>query len=214
VAALPFVAGASWFFLAQRASRAGQFQEFGTTHAVVLLAKDSGGAWFGGLPLYAGALGPVIVVGLGVLAAAVLVCVARRPRPRYVALAAATPLGLLALGMVFHNTPIEIRYLAFALPFWALLLAASLPRALLGVVLAVQAGGIFGLMFAHATMQPQGLAVRAMPPGVVALVPFGNDGVGIPGPFIAAAADGQRVFLIRPGTVPPALVTTCRPWHL
>ena len=40
------------------------------------------------------------------------------------AIAAAAPsIGLLLLGLVFHNTPIELRYLAFATPFVALLLA-------------------------------------------------------------------------------------------
>ena len=38
-------------------------------------------------------------------------------------LAAAAPAGLLLLGLVFGNTPIEIRYLAFSLPFLALFLA-------------------------------------------------------------------------------------------
>ena len=39
----------------------------------------------------------------------------------------APPAGLLLLGLAFDNTPIELRYLAFATPFIGLLLAAALP---------------------------------------------------------------------------------------
>ena len=39
------------------------------------------------------------------------------------AAAVAPPIGLLLLGAVFNNTPIELRYLSFGLPFVALLLA-------------------------------------------------------------------------------------------
>ena len=205
-AMLPFLVGSAWFFLAQRSSRAGQFAQWGTGHALALLGKDIGAAWFGGLPLYAGAAGPLVALALGALALAALACVLRRRHdsaPRLVLLAAATPVGLMALGLVFHNTPIEIRYLAFSLPYVALLLAPALSRPLLGLMLAVQAAGIAGLMLAPATMQPQGLAARAAPVGVLVLVPFGNDGVGIPGPFIAAAPDNLRLFLLRPGAVPP-----------
>jgi hypothetical protein len=130
-------------------------------------------------------------------------------RPRHglvlAACAMATPVGLLALGVVFHNTPIEIRYLAFGLPFVALLFAAALPRWLLGVVLAVQACAIAGLALAPATMQPQGIAARqavALDPGALILVPFGNDGVGVVGPFVAALPDAARVEVLRTGFVP------------
>ena len=50
--------------------------------------------------------------------------------------AAAPPLGLLLLGFVFDNAPIELRYLAFATPFIGLLLAAALPRHIRHTVLA------------------------------------------------------------------------------
>jgi hypothetical protein len=206
VAMLPFLAGAAWFFVAQKGSRAGQFAQWGTGHVITLLGKDMGAAWFGGLPLYAGAWGGAVAVALGLLAVASAVCVvrARHPSaPGFLLLAAATPVGLLGLGLVFHNTPIEIRYVAFALPYVALLLAPALPRALLGLMLAVQAVGIAGLMLSPLTMQPQGLAARAAPPGALVLVPFGNDGVGIPGPFIAASPDSLRLFLLRPGVVAP-----------
>jgi len=110
---------------------------------------------------------------------------------------------------VFHNTPIEIRYMAFAMPWVALLLAPALPRLLLGLMLGVQGAAIAGLIFAPMTMQPQGLAARAAAayPGALVLVPFGNDGVGIPGPFIAAAPDDMRIELLRPGMeMPPGAV--------
>ena len=194
----------AWFFLAQRGSRAGQFVAFNATHALALLAKDLGAAIFGGLPLYAGAFALPVAVGLGALFAAALVCVVRRRHASATLcalLAVATPAGLLALGLIFHNTPIEIRYLAFATPWLALLLASALPRWLLATMLCVQALAIVGLAFAAATMQSQGLAARAAAayPGALVVVPFGNDGVGVPGPFIAAAPDDMRIFLLRPG---------------
>jgi hypothetical protein len=197
------------YFLAQKSSRMGQFTAFSPLHALALLAKDSGAALFGGLPLYAGALAPAVIALLLGLFLACLFFVLRQ-RPRHTALlvlAAAAPLcGLLALGFVFNNTPIEIRYLAFSLPYLALLLAASLPRPLLLLTLAVQACAIFGLALAPTTMQPQALAARQASalnlPDALILLPFGNDGVGIPGPFIAAAPDNARIELLRPGLMP------------
>jgi len=199
----------AWFFLAQRGTRGGQFSVFSWPHALALLGKDSGAALFGGLPVYAGHFGAVVALALLGLVVAALVCVARRGHAQarlFALLAVATPAGLLALGVVFHNTPIEIRYMAFATPWLALLLAPALPRWLLGLMLAAQAGGIAGLIFAPVTMQPQGLAARAAAaayPGAVVLVPYGNDGVGIPGAFIAAAPDDMRVELLRPGMAVP-----------
>ncbi len=203
---VPFLPLDAWFFLAQRGSRAGQFVAFDASHALALLAKDSGGAIFGGLPLYAGALAMPVTLALLALFAAGLVCVVRRRHASATlcaSLALATPAGLLALGLVFHNTPIEIRYVAFAIPWVALLFAAALPRPLLTAILAVQGCAIAGLAFAAATMQPQGLAARAAAayPGALVVVPFGNDGVGVPGPFIAAAPEDMRILLLHPGEV-------------
>ena len=52
-------------------------------------------------------------------------------------------------------------------------------------------------------MQPQGAAARAAAALATAdtlvLLPFGNDGVGVPGPFIATAPDALRVLLIGAG---------------
>jgi hypothetical protein len=202
-----FLPADAWFFVGQRNSRAGQFAAFSWPHALRLLAKDGGAAWFGGLPVYAGAAGPAVAVALLGVALACLWFVALRWRAEWwlvAAAVAATPVGLLALGVGFGNTPIEIRYLAFSLPFWAVLVAGAAPRWLRGVVLAVELCGVAGLAFAPATMQPQGVAARAaarLGPGVLVLVPFGNDGVGVPGPFLAAAPDDMEVELLR-GEVP------------
>jgi hypothetical protein len=81
-----------------------------------------------------------------------------------------------------------------------------LPRRLLTLVLCIEACGIAGLIFAPATLQPQGIAARQLrafvTPASLVLLPFGNDGVGIPGPFIAAAPDDLRLELIKPGPLP------------
>jgi hypothetical protein len=199
-----------WFFIAQRSSRQAQFVPFSIAHALSLLARDSGAALFGGLPLYAGSAGPLITLFLLALLLAACGFVARR-RPPHLALfglaAIATPLGLLALGVLFHNTPIEIRYLGFSLPYLALLFAAALPRTLLILLLAIESCAIIGLAFAPATMQPQAMAAMsaaaAMTPGTLVLLPYGNDGVGIPGPFIATAPDDLPLVLVRPGAPPP-----------
>ncbi|HYP63208.1 MAG TPA: glycosyltransferase family 39 protein [Acidocella sp.] len=204
---LPFMPLCAWFFLAQRGARVGQFVAFSSAHAMTLLAKDSGAVMFGGLPLYAGRFALPVAVTLGTLFVVCLIFVWRRRHasaPFFAALALATPCGLFALGVVFGNTPIEIRYLAFATPFLALLLAPALPRMLLGLLLATQAASIAGLALAPSTTQPQAAAARAAAayPGVPVMLPFGNDGVGIPGPFIASAPDDMRILLVRPGDIP------------
>ena len=186
------------FFLAQRASRPGQLAPFSWPHALLLLIRDTGAAVFGGLPLYAGAAGPLVALTLLVLFATCLMASRNQELSPFPLLAAAPPAGLLLLGLVFGNTPIEIRYLAFSLPFLALYLAALRGR-LLVPLLAVQSLAVMGLIAAPATMQPQAIAARmaAKYPGALALVPLGNDGVGVPGPFIAAAADSQRIEILR-----------------
>jgi len=204
---LPFMPACAWFFLAQRQSRTGQFEAFSPPHALALLAKDSGAALFGGLPLYAGRFSAAVALALAVLSVICLVCVLRRRHahaPFFAWLAFATPCGLFMLGLLCGNTPIEIRYLAFSLPYLALLLAPALPRLLLVCVLALQMVAILGLAIAPATMQPQAAAARAAAvfPNTVVLLPFGNDGVGIPGPFIAAAPDDMRILLLHPGAAP------------
>ena len=197
------------YFLAQHGSRAAQFTAFSSVHAAALLAKDSGAALFGGLPLYAGQAGPELAAALLALSGACAFFVIKR-RHKYAGLLAlaalAPPLGLIALGLVFDNTPIEIRYLSFSVPYLALLLAAALPRWLLLPLLAVEFCAILGLALAPATMQPQGLAARQIMalnmPGALILLPFGNDGVGVPGPFIATLPDDARIELLHPGALP------------
>ncbi len=206
---LPFLALDFSYFWVQRNSRPGQFVAFSPAHALALLARDFGAALFGGLPVYAAPHGQAVAAALALLGLACLIYTLKYRGEHRLLLALAVlapPCGLLALGLVFGNTPIEIRYLTFSLPYLALLLAAALPRGLLWAVLGVQGCAILGLALAHATMQPQVLAARQAsalaPPGAVILVPFGNDGVGVPGPFIAALPGWARVELLHTGQMP------------
>lgn len=197
------------YFLAQHGSRAAQFAAFSPIRAIALLAKDSGAALFGGLALYAGRAGPELAAALLILSAACAFFVIKR-RHDYSGLlalgAAASPLGLIALGLIFNNTPIEIRYLSFSIPYLTLLLAATLPCWLVLPLLAVEFCAIIGLALAPATKQPQGLAARQTMalnmPNALVLLPFGNDGVGVPGPFIAMLPDNTRLELLHPGVLP------------
>jgi hypothetical protein len=78
---------------------------------------------------------------------------------------------------MFANSPIELRYLAFATPFIALLLAAAMPRWLRRVTLAVQAIALVGLMTRPETMQPARATAQAAAPFLgdsVVLLPRGN----------------------------------------
>jgi hypothetical protein len=190
-----------YFFTAQHASRLGQFAEFSLPHALTLLAKDQAAALYGGLPLYAGHFANIIIAALAVLTAIITWHLLKR-RSHYLLIAAATPLGLITLGLIFHNTPIEIRYCAFSLPYLALALSQALPSKIRNTLLTIQTAAIAGLALAPATMQPQGLAAHAIPPGSLAIIPIGNDGVGIPGPFIAAAAPNQQILIISTPKLP------------
>jgi len=73
------------------------------------------------------------------------------------------------------------------------------PLVLLMVV--VQGISIVGLAIAPATMQPAERTARAAAriagPDTLVIVPFGNDGVGIPGPFIAAVPPAMRLLVAR-----------------
>jgi hypothetical protein len=197
-----FLAAGGWFYLAQRGSRAGQFPPFEWGAGLARLGQYAAASVLGGLPLYAGAWRPVAAVLLAVLFMALVGAMARGAHrlPGVVALAAmAPPVGLLALGVVFDNTPIELRYLSFAMPFVALLLAAALPRPAVAAVLAVQALSIAGMATRAETMQPQeaaarGAAVLAGEHGVV-VVPRGNDGVGVAGVFLLAAPPSLLVMV-------------------
>ncbi|HVY17263.1 MAG TPA: hypothetical protein VHB27_18710, partial [Rhodopila sp.] len=157
---------------------------------------------FGGLPLYWNGPGRVVaagVVGLAVLT--LIVRIARRrpgyPAPLLLVAATAPAIGLLLLGFVFNNTPIELRYLCFGLPFLALL-AGGTGR----LVPLVQAAGIAGLLLAPRTMQPARDAARTAGPyaaGALALVPRGNDGVGIVGAFGIEAPPALMLSVVAPG---------------
>ncbi len=201
IGAAPFLALAAWFFAAQHGARDGQFPPFDLWHAIVRLAGYQAAAIFGGLPLYVD--GPArIAVSLAIAVIAVTIPLGAMRASRTIWLAAAaSPIGLLLLGAAFDNTPIELRYLSFGLPFIALLAARGRFRSL---VLTVQAAGIAGLLLAPLTMQPARRAAAAAAPftDAIALVPYGNDGVGIPGAFGIEAPPDLPLLLIRPGEAP------------
>ena len=220
LAAAPFLALDGWFFAAQHASRQGQFPPFAIWPSLVRLGEYQTAALFGGLPLYVGGSGRVAVAAmLGLLVAGIALHVARgRPlgagRDVRMVLAAsvAPPVGLLLLGAVFDNTPIELRYLSFGLPFIALMIAwassygrrraRNRVRALVALVLMTEFAGITGLLFSPRTMQPaRAAAAEAAKPGhgEVVLLPRGNDGVGIVGAFGIEAPPALPLLLIRPG---------------
>jgi hypothetical protein len=189
-----FVAADLVFFLAQRDSRAGQFPPFHLGDGLLRLGKYAAAGVAGGLPLYAPAslaapMTAATAIVLGLLAVAVAVRWRRIATPSGRALLAgcviATPAGLLALGLIFDNTPIELRYLAFATPYAALLLAGALAdrRWPTAAVLTLQAAAIAGLL----------------------LRPEGNDGVGLVGAFIASAPGNLRLMLAGRDTQAAAL---------
>jgi Dolichyl-phosphate-mannose-protein mannosyltransferase len=204
-----------WFFLAQRQNRLSQFAPFDAASAIVQLARYFAADLLGGLPLYFGGIANHVVAA--VLASLLVVLTGLTiwqwraisvPRARMLlAMAAAAPaLGLLLLGLAFNNAPIELRYLAFAMPFVGLLLAgvfATLPprtgRTLSGLVLAIQTLSLVGLMTRPETMQPARAtaeaAVALVDDGVV-LLPRGNDGVGIVGAFAIEVPAGLRLLVV------------------
>jgi hypothetical protein len=118
---------------------------------------------------------------------------------------------------VFHNTPIELRYLAFATPFAALLLAGalgSLPRhprrAAIAVLLAVQTAALAGLMTRPETMQPAratAAAASRLAAGGLVLLPRGNDGVGIVGAFAIESPPSQRLLVVDRDEPPDRILT-------
>ncbi len=212
--AVPFLLADLWFFAAQHGSRTGQFPPFDLLEALPRLARYAAANLFGGLSLYVSApIQPAVAAVLALLTLACAALVAARWRylaqPAALGLlaaASAPPLGLLLLGLLFHNTPIELRYLSFATPFAALLLAgalASLPRlprrAAIAVLLAVQATALAGLMTRSETMQPAratAAAAARVAQGGLVLLPRGNDGVGIVGAFAIEAPPAQRLLVV------------------
>ena len=214
-----------YFFMAQRSSRAGQFPPFHLLPSLVRLGKYTAANIFGGLPLYVGHAGGIVLGALLVLGmVGLLALIALRwgrigvgnARLLLAMAALATPVGLLLLGFVFNNTPIELRYVAFAMPFLSLLVAgslASLPvvaghRLLVGL-LCVQALSLIGMMTRPETMQPQAQTARAAArleaPGALVLVPYGNDGVGVLAAFVREAPASMRLLTVARDTDPAAL---------
>ena len=211
-----FLPGDLWFFLAQRGTRTGQFPLFEWLPGLARLARCAAGAVLGGLPLYVpSALQPAVAATLALVLAALVAIVAWRwrgigwPGSRLLLglCAGAPPVGLILLGLVFDTTPIELRYLAFATPFVGLLVAGALDSlpgrlgwSLGGGLTGLQALALAGLLMRPETMQPARAtaAAAATLAGPLALVvlPRGNDGVGVPGPFVAEAPDGMRVLLV------------------
>jgi hypothetical protein len=139
-AAAPFLALDAWFFAAQHGSRPDQFPPFALGPGLLRLAEYQVAAVFGGLPLYVDGWLRVAVGAAVGLAAAGLAAWIAAARPWQggtgvrlaLAAAAAPPAGLLLLGAVFDNTPIELRYLSFGLPFIGLLVAFGLSGGVAG----------------------------------------------------------------------------------
>jgi hypothetical protein len=235
-AAVPFLlvqGGNLVFFLAQRDSRPGQFEPFTPLGALKLIGQFNAANLFGGLPLYVEgaarvAVG-VLLVGLLALAAIAVVLRWGRIGPtRWLWLGGflAPSAGLLLLGAAFGNTPVELRYVAFAAPFAAALLAGaaagwrrSLPRLaprVMALLLLLQALGAAGMALHPATRQTyrDALAVLApqLGPGTLLLVPQGNDGVGIVGAVLAEAPPDQAVLVLREATA-EALPSIAAPYR-
>ena len=206
-----FLPAGLWFFLAQAGTRRGQFPPFHLAPALLSLARDEAGALLGALPREvpaAFAMPVAAVLGAGLVGLLILVlrdgrrALGREDRALLAAAFAAPPLGLLALGAAFGNQPFEMRYVWLGLPCAGLALAASLrdrPR-VLAVLLAVGAASVAGLALSPATMQPAGRMARAavlLPADTLVILPFGNDGVGVPGPFVAAVPAEMRILVAR-----------------
>ena len=206
-----------WFFLAQRQTRVGQFAPFEMVPTLARLTQYSAANLFGGLPLYVhGVARTAVTVALAVLSVGLVAVTILRwrriatgeTRVLLVMTAVAPPIGLLLLGVVFDNTPVELRYLAFATPFIGLLLAAALPRYARNGVLAIQAIALIGLMMRQETMQPAratAVAAASLVHDGVVLLPHGNDGVGIVGAFAVESPPTLRLLVIGHEETPAAI---------
>lgn len=225
-AAGPFLlaqAGNLHVVLAQRDSRPDQFEPFAPIEALALLAQFNLANLLGGLPLYLeGAPRHALAAALVMLAAGAALAVAWRWRAlgptRWLWLGgfAAPSVGLLALGAAFGTMPIELRYLSFAAPFAAVMLAGAargwarrLPRAApaaFAMLLAVQAAGVAGMALHPATRQAYRDALAALAPSLgpdaLLLVPKGNDGVGLVGAVLAEAPRDQPILVLRLEEIP------------
>lgn len=221
--ALPFLALDAWFFAAQHGARTGQFPPFSLLSALPRLAGYQAAAILGGLPLsLTGAARSAASVAIGLLALALVAVIIRvrplsDPRLRLLAAAALAPAaGLLALGAIFNNTPIELRYLAFSTPFIAMLIAWACPKPLLLALGSVQCASIAGLAIAAATMQPAHYTAHdaaRLGANAITLVPRGNDGVGIVGAFGLEAPPTLPILLVDPAETPADLRHRTEPYN-
>ena len=208
------------FFLVQRGSRPDQFEAFDPLAALRLIGQFNAANLFGGLPLYAEgpmrALLAAALSGLLLLAAAAVALRWRAIGPtRWLWLGGflAPSAGLLLLSAASGALPIELRYLAFAAPFAAALLAGAaagwsvqaprLAPAAFVLVLLVQAAGAVGMVLHPATRQAYRDAFATIDPllgsDTLLLVPRGNDGVGIVGAVLAEAPPHQPMLILRSG---------------
>ena len=222
---LLFIPADLWWFLAQRGSRLDQFPPFALTQSLTRLAVRFTGDILGGLPLYvAGTPSMLLTAALGLFLIWLGGCVIRSwprigtPLARWLfAMAAVAPAGgLLILGAIFNNTPIEVRYLTFATPFVGLLLAGAVGWRSAALLLAVQGASLAGLMLAPQTMQPARAAASAAASWVddgVVLLPRGNDGVGVVGAFAIEAPPNLPLLLIPALASPAQIRAGIRPWH-
>lgn len=264
-AASPFLALDAWFFAAQHGARPDQFPPFELWTSIARLCRYQIAAVFGGLPLYVDGAGRAVTEAIVAVAALILVTRIVRAGPPTVerrlllVAAAAPPVGLLILGAVFNNTPIELRYLSFGLPFIGLVAASPphRPAPLRGApgfrpvvnlkslsflgrigcvgrpwrpvpgrvrhlmqgnggrafILALQSAGVAGLLFAPRTMQPARLAATEAAhyaDDALALLPAGNDGVGIVGAFAIESAPTLPLLLVRPADPPVSVPSRYR----
>jgi hypothetical protein len=217
---LPFLLADASFFAAQRSSRIGQFEAFGWGRMTDALSHALASAMLGGLPLYvpAGAWRSLATALLAVLLLTLLALpilrwrhIAPGARSLLAMAALAAPIGLVLMGLAAHSIPVEMRYLAFALPPVMLLIAGSLPSPRWAALpLAVQAAAILGLMTQPATMQPEGAAARAAfrtaGDSGLTILSRGDDGVGLVSAFFSAAPSHLHVLLIGPET---SMITIC-----
>ncbi len=202
-----------WFFVAQHGSRIAQFEPFTLASSAARLTRYTVAAVFGGLPLYMPGVWSNVVAAAIAAVALMLAWFAlfrwRRIHPLIALSAIGPPAGLLLLGLTFNNTPVELRYLAFATPYIGLILASVLPRRLVYTVLAIQALSLIGLMTRAETMQPAraaAAAASAFTRNGIVLVPHGNDGVGIVGAFAREAPPTLRLLIIRPDETPAQIL--------
>jgi hypothetical protein len=210
IAFTAFLALAFWFFIAQKGSRAGQFSPFELLPALSRIARYGAANLTGGLPRYVSETARPFVTTILAIGLCLIGFHATRSRGLLLRAAIATPLGLLALGAVFDNTPIELRYLSCSVPFVALMVASVVHcrRRMLAAVLAVQTLSVAGLIERPETMQPaKATAAAAVAIGDADLVvlPRGNDGIGIVGAFAREAPADMKLLVVGPDQTPDAI---------